>query len=95
MLRLGEKQKLVIVKQVDFGVYLAKSMEQQQDRVLLPKKQVAEGAAIGDEVEVFLYKDSKDRLIATINEPKLVMGQVARLVVSSKVFACSILVFCK
>ena len=82
MLRLGEKQKLVIVKQVDFGVYLAQSMEQQQERVLLPKKQVAEGAAIGDEVEVFLYKDSKDRLIATINEPKLVMGQVARLVVS-------------
>ena len=81
MLRLGEKQKLVIVKQVDFGVYLAKSMEQQQERVLLPKKQVVDGATIGDEVEVFLYKDSKDRLIATTNEPKLVMGQVARLVV--------------
>ena len=82
MLRLGEKQKLTIVKQVEFGVYLAKSMEQQQDRVLLPKKQVPDGAAIGDELEVFLYKDSKDRLIATVNEPKLMMGQVARLTVS-------------
>lgn len=82
MLRLGEKQKLTIVKQVEFGVYLAKSMEQQQDRVLLPKKQVPDGAVIGDELEVFLYKDSKDRLIATVNEPKLMMGQVARLTVS-------------
>lgn len=82
MLRLGEKQKLTIVKQVDFGVYLAENLEQQQDKVLLPKKQVPQDAAIGDVLEVFLYKDSKDRLIATVNEPKLMMGQIARLVVS-------------
>lgn len=82
MLRLGEKQKLTIVKQVDFGVYLAENLEQQQDKVLLPKKQVPQDAAIGDVLEVFLYKDSKDRLIATVNVPKLMMGQIARLVVS-------------
>lgn len=82
MLRLGEKQKLTIVKQVDFGVYLAENLEQQQDKVLLPKKQVPQDATIGDVLEVFLYKDSKDRLIATVNEPKLMMGQIARLVVS-------------
>lgn len=82
MLRLGEKQKLTIVKQVDFGVYLAENLERQQDKVLLPKKQVPQDAAIGDVLEVFLYKDSKDRLIATVNEPKLMMGQIARLVVS-------------
>lgn len=82
MLRLGEKQKLTIVKQVEFGVYLAKSVEQQQERVLLPKKQVPQNAVIGDVLEVFLYKDSKDRLIATVNEPKLMMGQLARLTVS-------------
>ena len=76
---LGEKQKLVLVKHVEFGVYLAEEDGADEDRVLLPKKQVPEGAKIGDEIEVFLYKDSKDRLIATVKEPKLTMGGVARL----------------
>ena len=49
---------------------------------MLPVKQVPENAQIGDEIEVFLYKDSKDRMIATTKEPKLVMGQVAELEVS-------------
>lgn len=48
-----------IVKKVDFGVYLAEE-EDQENRVLLPVKQVPEGAKTGDELEVFLYKDSKD-----------------------------------
>lgn len=76
---LGEKQKLVLVKHVEFGVYLAEEDGADEDRVLLPKKQVPEGAKIGDEIEVFLYKDSKDRLIATVKEPKLTMGGVAKL----------------
>lgn len=82
MVRLGEKQTLVVVKKVEFGVYLAPSTEDVQDKVLLPVKQVPENAQIGDEIEVFLYKDSKDRMIATTKEPKLVMGQVAELEVS-------------
>lgn len=82
MIRLGEKQTLIVVKKVEFGVYLAPSMEEVQDKVLLPVKQVPENAQIGDEIEVFLYKDSKDRMIATTKEPKLVMGQVAELAVS-------------
>ncbi len=82
MIRLGEKQKLTVVKQVEFGVYLAPSMEEVQEKVLLPMKQVPEKVQIGDELEVFLYKDSKDRLIATTKEPKLVMGQIAELTVS-------------
>lgn len=82
MIRLGEKQKLIIVKKVDFGVYLAESEETAQDRVLLPVKQVPEDAQVGDELEVFVYRDSKDRMIATTNTPKLVMGQVAELTVS-------------
>ena len=48
MIYLGEKQELVIVKTVDFGVYLASSQEEAQDRVLLPRKQVPEGSRIGD-----------------------------------------------
>lgn len=82
MIRLGEKQELVIVKTVEFGVYLAPSMEEAQERVLLPRKQVPEGHKIGDSVTVFLYRDSRDRMIATVREPKLVMGQVAELTVA-------------
>jgi len=79
-LKLGEKQTLVIVKKVEFGVYLA-TKEAPEDKVLLPAKQVSAGANVGDEVEVFLYRDSSDRLIATTRTPKLIMGQVALLTV--------------
>ncbi len=80
MIHLGEKQTLVIVKKVDFGVYLAESKESaSEERVLLPTKQVPREAGIGDEIEVFLYKDSKDRLIATVREPKITLHQVAEL----------------
>ena len=82
MIRLGEKQKLEIVKTVDFGVYLAPRGEGEENKVLLPGKQVPEGAKIGEELEVFVYRDSKDRLIATCAQPKLVMGQVALLKVA-------------
>ena len=82
MIKLGEKQILTIVKKVEFGVYLAESKETAEDRILLPAKQVPEGASVGDEVEVFVYRDSKDRMIATTNIPKLVMGGVAELPVS-------------
>lgn len=82
MIKLGEKQKLIIVKKVEFGVYLAESGETADDKVLLPIKQVPEEAQLGDTLEVFVYRDSKDRLIATTNTPKLVMGQVAELTVS-------------
>lgn len=81
MLRLGEMQRLVIIKAVEFGVYLAPSKEEVEERVLLPIKQVPAGSCVGDELEVFLYRDSKDRMIATTNAPKLMMGQVAELTV--------------
>lgn len=80
MIALGEIQTLVIIKKVDFGVYLASREDVgQTEKVLLPAKQVPQGASIGDEVEVFIYRDSKDRLIATTNRPKLTLGGVARL----------------
>lgn len=77
-MKLGEKQVLTVVKIVDFGVYLGNDTE----RVLLPKKQVPDGIEVGDPVEVFLYRDSSDRMIATTHEPKLVMGQLAVLKVA-------------
>lgn len=81
-MRLGEKQTLYIVKKVDFGVYLAECHNDTENRVLLPLKQVPPGAAVGEQIEVFLYKDSKDRWIATTNTPKLMMGEVAELTVA-------------
>ena len=81
-MRLGEKQELVVVKKVEFGLYLAVSMEEKENRILLPAKQVPEGLSVGDLVEVFVYRDSSDRMIATTKEPKLVMGQVAELTVA-------------
>ena len=77
-MKLGEIQSLSIEKKVEFGVYLTDGSE----KVLLPKKQVPEGIAIGDSIKVFVYKDSKDRLIATTNTPKLTLGQMGVLTVS-------------
>ena len=74
-MRLGEKQVLTVVKKVEFGVYLGSD----EERVLLPKKQVPAGVEVGDPIEVFLYKDSSDRMIATTNEPKLTVGGLAVL----------------
>lgn len=82
MIRLGEKQELVIVKKVEFGVYLAVSFEDAAEHVLLPIKQMPENKGVGDKLEVFVYRDSKDRMIATTHEPKLCMGQTANLVVA-------------
>lgn len=82
MIKLGEVQQLLIVKKVDFGVYLSESATG-ETRVLLPKKQVPPEAKVGDSLEVFLYRDSQDRLIATRTMPKLVMGQFALLRVIS------------
>ena len=84
MLNIGRKQKLVVVKKVEFGIYLGETREAgEKERVLLPIKQVPEGTKEGDELEVFLYRDSSDRLIATTREPKLVLGELAVLNVAA------------
>ena len=74
-MKLGKRQVLTVVKKVEFGVYLGSDKE----KVLLPKKQVPEGVEPGDPIEVFLYKDSDDRLIATTSEPKIELGELAVL----------------
>ena len=80
MIELGKKQTLFIVKSVEFGVYLAEDMHADtKHQVLLPAKQVPAGKKDGDKIEVFIYKDSQDRLIATTNEPKLTVGEVGLL----------------
>ena len=80
MIEIGKKQKLIVVKTVDFGVYLAENKNAgQEERVLLPGTQITEGTKEGDTLEVFIYKDSRDRLIATTKEPLLQVGQTAVL----------------
>lgn len=78
MMKLGEYQVLQVIKIVDFGIYLAEH-PQDNAKVLLPKKQVPSEIQVGDQLEVFLYRDSKDRLIATTNHPKLTLGNYAAL----------------
>ena len=64
MIELGKTQCLNIVKVTDFGVYLGT----EEDKVLLPKKQVPDDVEVGDALTVFVYRDSSDRLIATTNK---------------------------
>lgn len=83
MIALGKKQELIVAKVVDFGVYLGeKETATEKDTVLLPGKQVPEGTKKGDKLNVFIYKDSQDRLIATTKEPKLSLGDTAMLKVA-------------
>ncbi len=78
MLEVGRYKDLIIEKRVEFGVYL-KEDKASDEHVLLPAAQVPEGARPGDEIRVFIYRDSKDRLIATVKSPALSIGEVAAL----------------
>ena len=85
MIELGKRQNLTVVKKVDFGVYLAENEQASAagERVLLPNKQVPEGTGLHYTVNVFIYKDSQDRRIATCQKSLLEMGQIALLRVVS------------
>ena len=80
MIELGKIQKLEVVREKTFGVYLAEGSGEAAS-VLLPKKQVPSGIKIGDSITVFIYKDSEDRLIATTETPRLQVGETAVLTV--------------
>ncbi len=75
MIEIGKNQCLNVVKKTDFGVYLGTA----EERILLPKKQAPADLEIGDAMEVFVYRDSEDRLIATVNKPLIMLGMVAKL----------------
>ena len=72
-MELGKTLKLKVVKKTDFGIYLGT----EDDKVLLPKNEVPQGTELGDTVEVFICRDSKDRLIATIHKPVAEVGETA------------------
>lgn len=75
MIEIGKRQSLMIVKKTDFGVYLGNEKE----NVLLPAKWADESLEIGDSLEVFIYRDSADRLIATTQKPLICLGEIAVL----------------
>ena len=76
MAEVGKFNKLQVVKEVDFGVYLDGG---ELDTIFLPQRYVPEVCEIGDWVEVFLYFDSEDLLIATTETPKVEVGRCEML----------------
>lgn len=83
MIKLGEVQKLIIKRFTTVGAYLNTERELDVD-ILLPKSQIPEGANVDDEIEVMVYKDSKDRIIATVNRAKAQVGELVKLMVVSQ-----------
>lgn len=81
---LGKWQTLSVISLDQIGAYLGfqhtdSAEVARTEKVLLPKKQVPAGIRTGDTIRVFLYRDSRDRIIATTKEPKLSMGEAAVL----------------
>lgn len=79
MVKIGNFNKLQVLKHVDFGVYL--SGDEETGEILLPRKYVPANCQVGDFVDVFLCYDSEDRLIATTETPKAQVGEIATLMV--------------
>lgn len=77
MIRIGEWNDLVIKREKEFGVYLGCADDDRE--VLLPRKQIPNGAKIGEHINVFIYRDSDDRIIATVKVPYITMGKMAVL----------------
>jgi len=75
MVAIGDYNELEIVKQVDFGVYL----DSDDGEILLPSKYLPADYRIGDTLNVFIYRDSEDRIIATTLVPKAKVGEFAAL----------------
>ena len=76
MIKLGDYNTLRIVKRVDFGLYLDGGEE---GEILLPSRYVPEDAKIGDQLEVFIYLDQDEKIIATTLKPLAKVGEFAWL----------------
>lgn len=79
MIELGKMQKLQVLRNTSIGVYLNSKDGSSDEDILLPRKQVPEDVQVGDEIEVFVYRDSEDRMIATTNKPKITIGELKML----------------
>ena len=76
MVTIGQFNRLEVVKQVDFGVYLD---GEDLGTILLPKRYVPAQCALGTWLDVFIYFDSEDCLIATTQTPRICVGECAYL----------------
>lgn len=84
MIKIGEYNELKVVRKSDFGLFLDAETRKTSDDVLLPIKDVKDKEVnIGDVLNVFIYKDSKDRPIATLREPYAKVSDIAYLKVVS------------
>ncbi len=81
MIEIGKVQTLTIERLTPIGAYLSDGFDT-TDVVLLPEKEVAKNSRAGDQIDVFVYRDSKDRLISTTREPKIQVGEFAALKVA-------------
>ncbi|AYF54421.1 RNA-binding protein [Clostridium sp. K25] len=79
MVEIGKIQKLKVANIAKIGVYLDAGTEEQGDNILLPNNQLPDDVKEGDELEVFVYRDSEDRLIATRKTPLVQAGEIAVL----------------
>ena len=75
MVKTGDYNTLRVLRKVDFGVYL----DDGEAGILLPKRYVPEGLNEGDDIEVFVYHDGEDRLIATTDKPFGVVGDILKM----------------
>ena len=75
MVEVGKYNLLKVIREVDFGVYL----DDGADGILLPKRFVPTATIIGDELNVFLYHDGEDRIIATTQQPKGILDEIVKL----------------
>lgn len=80
MVELGKINRLTVIKILDFGCYLVERIGDELE-ILLPIRYVPDGCAIDDELDVFIYTDSEDRIIATTETPKALVGEIANLTV--------------
>lgn len=79
MIEIGKYQMLEVVKKTEHGVYLSEPGTDHKNTVLLPTREVPEGTVNGDQINVFIYKDSEDREIATAAKVPVTIGELAVL----------------
>lgn len=79
MIEFGKWNTLKVIRSKEFGVYVGEENTPASECILLPRKQVPEGVKAGATIDVFIYRDSQDRPIATVNQPYITMGEIKKL----------------
>lgn len=79
MVQIGRMNTLTVMREADFGLYLEGG---ELGGILLPKKEIPEGVSVGDNLDVFIYLDTDDFVVATTRKPVVQVGEIAYLKVS-------------